>query len=117
VLNETATSADHPDMTDRQTRIYWHRDLPPLDADAVAEHTVDAVSDKADYHFDRRDELWHDCAPSLRAHLVERLEAELDRLGGAYAHVLEEDVTPHVDHANAQYWLIGKARYTIYKRT
>ena len=102
-------------MTDRQTRIYWHRDLPPLDADVVAEHVVEAASDKADYHFDRRDELWHDCAPSLRAHLVERLESELDRLGGAYAHVLEEDVTPHVDYANAQYWLIGRARYSLYK--
>jgi hypothetical protein len=102
---------DHP-----ATPIYWHRDLPPLDAEFLSEQVVEATSDPVPYHIDERDELWERCAGSLRTRLTERLEAEVARLGGAYAHVLEEDVTPHVDHPTRRYWLIGRVRYSVYRR-
>jgi hypothetical protein len=103
-------------MNSGHSRIYWHRDLPPLDAELIGEHSVDATSAPVDYHFDQRDELWGRCSGSLRERLVERLDAEIDRLGGACAHVLEEDVTPHVDHPTGKYWLAGRVRYTLYRR-
>jgi len=103
-------------MNSGHSRIYWHRDLPPLDAELMGEHSVDATSAPVDYHFDQRDELWGRCAPSLREQLTARLDAEIDRLGGACAHVLEEDVTPHVDHPTGKYWLVGRVRYTLYRR-
>jgi hypothetical protein len=103
-------------MTTGHSRIYWHRDLPPLDAELMGEHSVDAVSESVAYRFDERDELWQRCSASLRERLAERLEAEIDRLGGDYVHVLEEDVTPHVDHPTGKYWLIGRVRYTLYRR-
>ena len=36
--------------------VYWHRDLPPLDAELVAEHTVEANSSRVAGTLAHRDE-------------------------------------------------------------
>jgi hypothetical protein len=49
-------------MDDNETKtVYWHRDLPPLDADLVAEHTVEATSNRVPATLAHRDELWDQC--------------------------------------------------------
>ena len=37
--------------------IYWHRELPPFDADAVAEHSIEATSSRVPGTLVHRDEL------------------------------------------------------------
>ena len=41
--------------------IYWHRHLPPLTAEIVAEHTVEADSGRVAGTLAHRDELWGQC--------------------------------------------------------
>jgi len=60
--------------------IYWHRELPPFDADAVAEHSIEATSSRVPGTLVHRDELWGRCYENLMAHAVSRLEQEVVRL-------------------------------------
>jgi hypothetical protein len=41
--------------------VYWHRELPPLDAEAVAEHVVEATSARIPGTLVHQDELWTQC--------------------------------------------------------
>ena len=72
--------------------IYWHRELPPSDAEAIGEHCAEAVSRRVPGTLAHRDELWSQCYEDLMAQARIRLGQEVDRLGGGYAHVLSESV-------------------------
>ena len=41
--------------------VFWHRELPPIEADLVAEHTVEANSSRVPGTLAHRDELWDQC--------------------------------------------------------
>jgi hypothetical protein len=43
---------------DRPKIVYWHRELPPLEAEAIGEHTVEAASSRVADTIECRDELW-----------------------------------------------------------
>jgi hypothetical protein len=45
--------------------VYWHRELPPLEAELVAEHTVEANSNRVPATLAHRDELWDQCYREL----------------------------------------------------
>ena len=30
--------------------VYWHRELPPLDAELMSEHTIEAIAQQVGYH-------------------------------------------------------------------
>ena len=49
--------------TDAQAEqiVYWHRDLPPLEAETVGEHVVEATSRHVHNDIVHRDELWEAC--------------------------------------------------------
>src|ERR1041384_3338790 len=47
--------------------VYWHRELPPLDADLMAEHTVEASSSRVPGTIAQRNELWDQCYRELIA--------------------------------------------------
>lgn len=96
-------------------RIYWHRELPPLADELLGSHTVEAASEPVEYKLSERDAMWQQCSESLRANLAARLEQEIDRLGGSCAHVLEEDITEHIDYPTNRYWLIGRLSYSLYR--
>jgi hypothetical protein len=51
--------------------VYWHRELPPAQADPIAEHTVEADSVRVPGTIAHRDELWADC----RRDLFEKVDA------------------------------------------
>ena len=45
--------------------VFWHRDLPPRDAVVMAEHTVEANSDRVPGTLAHRDNLWDVCSHRL----------------------------------------------------
>jgi hypothetical protein len=95
--------------------IYWHRDLPPLAAEVLGEHVVEASSARVPSTLAYRDELWTRCHADLMAQARARLEQEVARLGGRYAHVLDESIEPHHDAATGDAWLQGRFTYMLYR--
>jgi hypothetical protein len=97
--------------------IYWHRYLPPLGAEFMAEHTVEADSSRVAGTLSHRDELWGRCYGELMASAEARLIQEIVRLGGDYAHVHDESIVPKHDAATGESWLHGRFTYILYRRT
>jgi hypothetical protein len=96
--------------------VYWHRDLPPLDAELMAEHTIEATSNRVDGTISHRDELWDRCYQDLMANAQVRLAQEIARLGGHYAHVHDESIDIRHDDAAGKAWLHGRFSYMLYRR-
>jgi hypothetical protein len=42
---------------DDRRRVYWHRELPPVDAEIMGEHVLEAVSERVQGSLALRDEL------------------------------------------------------------
>jgi hypothetical protein len=96
--------------------IFWHRDLPPIDACLVSEHNVEADSMRVKGDLAHRNELWDRCHDDLMARIGDRLCQEVGRLGGDYAHVLEEFIDAHHDDASGEAWLHGRCSYLLLRR-
>jgi hypothetical protein len=109
-INVTATPGNVPKI------VYWHRELPPLDAELLAEHTVEANSNRVAGTLAHRDELWDQCYQELMANAESHLVQEVARLGGDYAHVRHEELTPKHDDAAGEAWLHGLFTYVLYRR-
>ncbi len=105
-------------MADDETpkTIYWHRELPPLDAEILGEHTVEAVSARIPGTLAFRDKLWETCYADLMQNVRERLGQEIARLGGDCAHVLEESIDSRHDDVAGEAWLHGRFEYVLYRR-
>ena len=101
---------------DRPRIVYWHRDLPPLEAELVAEHTVEANSSRVPGTIAHRDDLWNQCYRELMASAESRLVQEVARLGGHFAHVHDEAIDPKHDDAAGEAWLHGRFSYMLYRR-
>ena len=101
---------------DPSQTVFWHRDLPPLEAEAVGEHTVEATSGRVQGHITHGDELWGRCHDELMLHTHARLAQEIARLGGHYAHVLHELIDSHHDDATNEGWLRGVFDYVLYRK-
>jgi hypothetical protein len=95
--------------------IYWHRELPPLAAEAIGEHTLEATSGRVPGTIAHRDELWERCQAEVIAHSPARLEQEIARLRGHYAHVLSESIDTRHDEATGEAWLHGRFTYMLYR--
>ena len=95
--------------------VYWHRDLPPLHAQPIGEHTIEAVSAHVRGRVGHHDEMWAQCYDDLMATTNRRLEQEIGRLGGQFAHVLHEKIEPKHDEAKNEGWLYGRFVYELYK--
>jgi hypothetical protein len=105
-------------MSSRDTNgrtVYWHRELPPLDTEAIGAHTIEAVSDRVPGTLRHRDDLWDRSYRELMARATVRLQQEIRRLGGDYAHVLSEDIEPRRDERTGEAWLYGRFDYELYK--
>jgi hypothetical protein len=96
--------------------VYWHRELPPLDAEPMAEHIVEATSNRVAGTLSRHGELWDQCFRGLMTHAENRLAQEAARLGGHYVHVLDEVIDPRHDDAAGEAWLHGRFTYMLYGR-
>ncbi len=96
--------------------IFWHRELPPLAAELMGEYVVEATSSRVSGTLAHRDELWNQCYEGLMDQVRKRLEQEILRLGGNYAHVLSESVDSKHDTVRGEAWLHGRLTYTLYRR-
>jgi len=99
----------------QEKTVYWHRDLPPVAAELMADHTVEATSGRVAGTLSHRDELWHRCYDELMANTTARLLQEIARLGGHYAHVHDESIDTRHDDATGEAWLYGKFSYMLYR--
>ena len=97
-------------------RVYWHRELPPLDAEIVGEHALEATSERVQGSLAHRDDLWDRCYLSLLDNTHERFNQEIRRLGGDYAHVLDESIDSRHDPVTGDAWLHGRFTYMLYRR-
>ena len=95
-------------------RIYWHRELPPLKAEAIGDHVLEASRVRIPGKLAHRDELWDRCYNSLMDQARLRLEQEIIRLGGDCAHVLSESVSSQHDERTGESWLHGQFSYVLY---
>jgi hypothetical protein len=95
--------------------IYWHSELPPLNAEAMGEHTLEASSHRVPGTLVHRDELWERCYHDLMNQARQRLQQEVSRLGGSCAHVLSESVDSRYDGATNEAWLHGRFTYVLYR--
>jgi hypothetical protein len=108
--------SDKVETNTQEKIVYWHRELPPLAAEVMGEHTVEATSGRVPGTLAHRDELWNKCLDDLMAQARSRLEQEVLRLGGNYAHVLTESVDSQHDDASTETWLHGRFTYVLYRR-
>jgi hypothetical protein len=96
--------------------VFWHRELPPPDAEQMGEHVVEATSARVASTLAHRDELWDRYYEDLMVQARARLEQEVIRLGGNYAHVLDESVDSRHDDVTGQSWLHGRFTYMLYRQ-
>ena len=99
------------------TDVFWHRELPPIDAEMMAEHTVEANSTHVPGTLAHRDDLWARCYQELMANAGSRIATEMARLGGDYAHVHGESLGAKHDAAAGEAWLHGVFTYMLYRRS
>ena len=90
---------DHTPISNDRNFVFWHRELPPLEAELVAEHTVEVTSARVAGTISHRDELWDRCYDELAANVHDRLAREIARLGGDFAHVHGESIDIRHDEA------------------
>ena len=104
--------------TERNTppMLFWHRDLPPLNAAIVGEGTLEATSERVLGTLANRDALWDRCLAQLMAQARTRLVQEITRLGGDYGHVLSESIDPRRDDRTGETWLHGTFAYVLLAR-
>jgi len=95
--------------------IYWHRELPPIEAIALGEHTVEATSHRVPDTIAPRGELWRLGKDDVMARTRQRLAEDVARLGGRYAHVLDESIDTRHDAATGAAWLHGRFTYMLYR--
>ena len=104
-------------MTTLSSRyVYWHRNLPPMDAEMIGEHVLEATSGRLAGTADRGTELWDRAYHELMTNTETRLRQEIDRLGGDFAHVLQESIDSRRDDAVGETWLHGCFTYALYRR-
>ena len=117
--SEGTTGVERPAVSgpEEPRCIYWHRDLPPGDAEMLGEHVLEAHSSRMRASFAYRDEAWESCYRDLMEQTSTRLKQEIERLGGDYAHIVKESVLSRHDDATGSAWLQGRFTYMLYRRT
>jgi len=92
------------------------QELPPFNAEAIGEHIVEAASNRVMGTLVHRDEVWDRCYEDLMGHTRMRLEQEVARLGGDYAHVLDESIESRHNDRTGEGWLHGRFTYMLYRQ-
>lgn len=95
--------------------VYWHLDLPPLEADVIGDDTLEATSGRVSANLSHRDDAWARCYADLIQRAGMRLEQEGARRGGDCVHVKDEFIEPRRNEATGETWLYGRFRYAIYR--
>ncbi|HWF38721.1 MAG TPA: hypothetical protein VG322_09395 [Candidatus Acidoferrales bacterium] len=96
--------------------IYWHRELPPLDAEPIGERIIEINSMHVPGTLAHRDELWEQCYADLMAKAATELNHEILRMGAHYAHILSESVDSKRNDVVNEAWLHASFTYVVYRR-
>ena len=104
-MSTSASSAPHV--------VYGHRELPPRDAELLGDHTIEATSRRVPGTLLHRDEMWDRCYQELMDCARVRLEQEIARLDGDYAHVSGEHIEPRHDDRTGEAWMYGRFDYVL----
>lgn len=96
-------------------RIYWHRELPPLEAEMIGEHVLEATSSRLRGSLSGQGERWDRAYQELMENAHTRMRQEIERLGGRYAHVLDESIDSRRNDATGEAWLHGRFTYALYR--
>ena len=104
------------EQVEHPATVYWHRELPPLEAEPIGVHTLEATSSRVPGTLGHRDDLWNRCYQELMVNAESRLAQEIARLDGQYAHVYDESIEPRRDQAAGEAWLHGRFFYVLYCR-
>ena len=115
MTSPSATAPSLPTRPDDCPRIYWHRELPPVHAEIMGEHVLEATSERVQGSLAHRDELWDRCYRGLLDNTHARFNQEIRRLGGDCAHVLDESIDSRHDAATGEAWLHGRFTYVLYR--
>lgn len=95
--------------------IDWHRELPPVAAVAIGEHTVEATSRRVPDTIADREMLWRRANDELMDQARARLGQEIARLSGRYAYVLDVSIDTRHDASTGEAWLHGRFTYVLYR--
>jgi hypothetical protein len=108
---------EHPPNAGGSNRkyVYWHRELPPFEAEMIGEHVLKATSSRVPGSLDHHGELWDRACHELMENAETRMKQEIDRLAGRYAHVLDESIDNRRDEATGEAWLHGLFTYALYR--
>ena len=105
-------------MTNTDGKVgYWHRELPPIEAEIAGEGMFEATSRRVPGTIAHRDDLWHACYEDLMTQAELRLAQEVHRMGGDYAHVFDEAVEIRRDEIKGEAWLRGRFSFVLYRRS
>jgi hypothetical protein len=95
--------------------IYWHRELPPLEAQPIGDHVLEATSARVPGTLAHRNDIWDRCYREMMTRATERLGQEMTRLRGDCAHVLGERIEPRHDDRTGEAWMYGRFEYELYR--
>ena len=93
--------------------VYWHRELPPLHAEPIGEHTLEVNSMHVPGTLAHRDELWNQCYVDLMSKVIVEVNRAVRELGGDCAHVLGESVDSKRNDVTNEAWLHGAFTYVV----
>ena len=111
-----AVAQEHVDTAASARKIvYWHRELPPYNAEPIGEHAIEIASKRVPGTLAHRDEVWNQCYEDVMDRVQNRLEQEVVRLRGNYAHVLAESVDSKHDDVTGEVWLHARFTYMLYR--
>jgi mono/diheme cytochrome c family protein len=82
----------------------------------MGEHVLEADSPRIPGNLGHRDELWEGCYADLMTQAGQRLTQEVLRLGGDWAHVLNESIASKHDERTGESWLHGQFSYVLYRK-
>ena len=99
------------------TAVYWHRALPPLNAEPIGDHTLEATSSQVPGTLATVTTSWDRCYQALMANTEARLAQEMARLGGDYARVYDEAIESRRNDATGEAWLHGQFSYMLYRQS
>jgi hypothetical protein len=95
--------------------VYWHRELPPLEAEMLGEHVVEAMSSRVPSSIAHGGKRWDGAYHELLENAQTRMKQEIARLAGRYAHVLDESIDSRRDEATGEAWLHALFTYELYR--
>src|SRR5262245_8818628 len=97
--------------------LYWHRELPPVDAEIVGEHTVEASSGRVPGTISHREALCDHRYQALTPQNRRRTAQESARLAKDCARIIGASRAARNDDYRSEAWLCGRFTHALVQKT